>query len=290
MKQAYLIMAHNNFSILEVLIKSIDYKFNDIYIHIDKKVKDFDFDYYSKIPKYSNIYFTKRIDVRWGDFSQIKCELILLEEASKNNNYKYYHLLSGSDILIKKCSDIYNFFDKQDKEFIQYWNYDEIGERINRINYYYLFSGNIRYGNKFSKWINNKLYWNLLRVQKKLNITRLKKYDNFRSGANWFSITDDLVRYVLSLKKEISKTYKHTRCADEIFLQTIVYNSKFYDNLYLIKKDSPECIMRLIDWERGDPYTFNIDDFEEIISSKMFFVRKINDINLAKKIYNKNMR
>ena len=48
MKHAYLIIAHNNFYILEKLIKLIDDKRNDIYIHIDKKIRNFDFDYYNK--------------------------------------------------------------------------------------------------------------------------------------------------------------------------------------------------------------------------------------------------
>lgn len=37
MKFAYLIMAHNNPSQLEVLLKLLDNSENDIYLHIDKK-------------------------------------------------------------------------------------------------------------------------------------------------------------------------------------------------------------------------------------------------------------
>ena len=48
-KHAYLIMAHNNFGILEKLLMLLDDQRNDIYIHIDKKVKDFDFHYFSYI-------------------------------------------------------------------------------------------------------------------------------------------------------------------------------------------------------------------------------------------------
>ena len=38
MKSAFLIMAHSNFDMLKLLVTQLDYKDNDIYIHIDKKV------------------------------------------------------------------------------------------------------------------------------------------------------------------------------------------------------------------------------------------------------------
>ena len=55
-KHAYLIVAHNNFYILERLVKLLDYEFNDIYIHIDKKVKDFRFNYFKNIVTKSKIF------------------------------------------------------------------------------------------------------------------------------------------------------------------------------------------------------------------------------------------
>ena len=45
-KHAYLIMSHNDFYILEKLLRLLDDRRNDIYVHIDKKVKNFDFKYF----------------------------------------------------------------------------------------------------------------------------------------------------------------------------------------------------------------------------------------------------
>ena len=42
-KHAYMIIAHNEFDLLEILVRLLDDPRNDIYIHIDAKVKDFDF-------------------------------------------------------------------------------------------------------------------------------------------------------------------------------------------------------------------------------------------------------
>ena len=54
-KHAYLILAHWDFKLLENLVKFLDNKRNDIYIHIDSKSDDFDFDAISNMVKYSNL-------------------------------------------------------------------------------------------------------------------------------------------------------------------------------------------------------------------------------------------
>ena len=50
-KHAFLIMAHNQFDLLEMLIKLLDDPRNDIYLHIDQKVEDFDFQRFSKLTR-----------------------------------------------------------------------------------------------------------------------------------------------------------------------------------------------------------------------------------------------
>lgn len=288
MKHAYLIMAHNNLFVLERLLKLLDDKRNDIYLHVDKKLKNFDCAYFKKIIKKSNLVFIKRMDVRWSCYSQIKCELELLKEATKTK-HKYYHLLSGVDMPIKNQDIIHNFFDNSNKEFVVFRNHEAFDGRLERINYYHLFFKNARSNSKFKTTFSQKMHSVCLKLQKKFNINRIDK-DNvnyYRDGANWFSITDDLARYIVSLEKDIHKVYKYTYCADEVFLQTIIYHSKFYHNLYSDNNDDYQGVKRLIDWKRGNPYSFMLEDYEEIMNSDYFFVRKIENCELADKIYKK---
>lgn len=85
-KHAYLIIAHNEFAILEKLITILDAEYNDFYIHIDKKVKDYDFDRLKKNVNKSQIYISqKRINVHWGGYSQIETELLLMQQCTKKN-------------------------------------------------------------------------------------------------------------------------------------------------------------------------------------------------------------
>ena len=106
MKHAYLIIAHGEYNLLNILVNMIDDVRNDIFIHIDKKCPP-----ECITVEKSNIYYVvNRVDVRWGDISQIETELILFEKACTTNRYDYYHLLSGVDLPIKSQNYIHDFF------------------------------------------------------------------------------------------------------------------------------------------------------------------------------------
>lgn len=289
-KQAILIMYHNDYYVLEKLLKQIDSSYFDIYLHVDKKVKNFDFEYTKRILKNSNIYFIKRMNVKWSTYSQIKCELRLLKEAVKNN-YTYYHLISGNDLLIKNNKIIYDYFNKSNKyEYVAFQNINNItDEQLKRIKYYHILNGNRRHNNKFIKEISNKIYYRLLYIQEKIHLDRLKNNKlEFRKGANWFSITTSFANYILSKEKDIKKVFRYSNCADELFMQTIIYNSKYKNNIFNKYNDEHKNIYRLIDWNRGEPYTYMVDDYNELVNSNCFFARKfssIKDKEIIDKIY-----
>ena len=52
-KHAYLIMAHNDFDILYKLLELLDDQSSDIYLHIDTKAREVDFDKINSINKKS---------------------------------------------------------------------------------------------------------------------------------------------------------------------------------------------------------------------------------------------
>ena len=55
MKSAYLIVAHGNFNLLKKLILQLDHPSNDIFIHIDKKVKSVDYKEYELLTRHSKV-------------------------------------------------------------------------------------------------------------------------------------------------------------------------------------------------------------------------------------------
>ena len=289
-KHAFLIIAHHQFELLEKLILMLDHPNNDIYIHISKSVKNFDFTYFSELTKKSKIYFTKRIKVTWGGSSQIKCELIMLKSAIKKK-YDYYHLLSGVDLPIKPMEQIHRFFEiNSGKELVQMCSKEimEKCEILERISTYHIFQNIL--GRSKNKILLKKIKNNFIRLQKHFNINRWKnRIDDIGYGANWFSITHSLAETILSKSNYIRKHFKYTLCADEVFLQTMVNKLHFRNNIFVYDKKHPGSnldIMRFIDWKRGNPYVFRSNDFEQLTSSPCLFARKF-DINIDKEIIDK---
>ena len=280
-RHAYLIIAHHQFSLLEKLIRLLDNERNDIYIHIDKKVKNFDEQPFYKAVKYSKIYFVKRIAVSWGAFSQIKCEMELLKSAV-SGSYQYYHLISGADLPLKKQSEIHNFFEKNNGcEYVQFDSETVDNNVFERLKFYYPFQEYYVSKGKIVRFIANKL----LGIQKRLKINRLRKSNLvLQKGPNWFSITHELAQYILSCDKQINTMFKWTSCCDEVFVQTIVANSKFKNNLYFNgEEDNQLGCIRYIDWKRGYPYIFRKGDYDQLIGSPFFFARKF-DIDVDSEI------
>lgn len=284
-KHAYLILAHKNLNQLKILLKLLDYADNDIYVHIDAKVKDFSWEPLQSICSKSNVYFLEsRRDIRWGGVSMMLAELDLLDAASSKNQYEYYHLLSGQDLPIKSQKEIHHFFElNKGKEFVSFWKFKKTTP--SRFKYYTLFPEG---ENKFVTRILNHAF-------KALQIIigyRINRGITFYFGSQWFSITHSLAKYVISQREWLIKIFKNTSTCDEIFMQTLVGNSRFKNNLYVpeiasSQKEFNLSNMRLIDWNRGEsirhPWTFKIIDLEMLKKAPHLWARKF-DVDIDSKI------
>lgn len=283
-KHAYLIIAHHQFEILEKTLQLLDDARNDFFIHIDAKTKSVDFEKLRSKVKYSKIFFIDRISVNWGAYSQIRCELALLSAATKVDHYVYYHLISGVDFPIKSKEEIFAFFDKDTQtEYVHFAEFPPRPEIMERISKYH-FGMEMNRKNLFFR-IQKRF---LLAAQKLLHMNRTAREKvQYAYGANWFSITDALARYVLEKKDWIAQHFSHSNCADELFLQTVVVNSDFLPNIYAQKQkmqlNDYHAIMRAIDWKRGQPYVYRMEDFEALLQSDYLFARKF-DLNVDSEV------
>ena len=283
-KHAYLIMAHTQPELLKKLLKMLDNERNDIYLHIDSKAKDYPLDEIAAILQKSKCIFTERTDVKWGSYSQIHCEMVLLKEAVKTE-HAYYHLLSGMDLPIKSQEQIFAFFEKYNGlEFV-----DEDGATISeaalsRVKYTHKF-----YGKAGS--VKDILGALSVKGQKLLGVDKTQKYGNiiFQKGRNWFSITHGLAKLVVEKEDWIQEVFGQSVCGDELFLQTVARNSEYAEKI-CNQNTMPEVPdTRYIDWKRGsnnNPYVFREDDFEELKNALGLFARKF-DLNVDKKIVEK---
>lgn len=292
MRYAILITTHDNVEISKNLLSLYDDKNIDFYFLIDKKAKSYNEEVLKDICKKSNVYFVPKINIYWGSFSQIQAEYILLENAVKKS-YDYYHLISGCDIPLYTKNEFFDFFEQnKGKEFVEY-SPKEIAEKNkvqDRVKYYYVFMESVREKSAIKRKPKTFLREFFLKLQKLLKIDRTKGKE-FQYGSNWFDITDDFAKYILKNKPWVIKHFKKTCCADELFLQTLLFNSPFYSNNYYCLNEKNRILQRnrYTDWTRGQPYTFKKEDYNEIINIKeSLFIRKFNyknDAEIVNKLF-----
>jgi hypothetical protein len=296
-KHAYLIMAHNNWDNLERLIQLIDDVRNDIYLHIDKKATGFNINRFLLLPKYSRIYIYSEIKIYWGGYSVVECELLLLKEAIEYG-YLYYHLLSGADLPIKSQDEIHRFFQRnRGYEFVHYQTEEyiksnaEIARRVTVTHYLQNYRKRFRYA-----FLNNcftMIDKGLIAIQLLLRINNWEDNYELKYGSNWVSITNNLAKFLVQSEDIIKQKFGKANCGDELFIQTLVFNSRFKDKLYNQNFNNEDTAnMRLIDWskgnKKGNPYVWRKKDFQQIMESRCLFARKFDynvDRDIIEKIY-----
>lgn len=272
MKHAYLIIAHSSPVLLKELLKALDDVRNDIYIHLDSKAC---FDKDNIHVQYSRVTFlSNRLDARWGDYSLVQVELMLYEEAHKKGPYEYYHLLSGVDIPIKNQDYIHEFCSRHSgMEFIGFAKDVSEKELKWRSQHYFLFSRDFQ-----SRCILKKIIRAVFaRLQTLCRYRRTSL--NIKKGCQWCSITQEFVEYVLSQRKLIYKTFNHTYCPDEMFIQTLCWNSSFKLKIYNLNDEFEGC-KRYIRWLNGVIQLLDNEDINKMIDSDRWFARKFTEEGL----------
>ncbi len=271
MKHAFLIIAHTDYYVLKTLISVLDHAGCDIYILFDKKSPVCE----DLKTNHSQLYILKRrMDIRWGHTSQIKAEMSLFEAALDNGPYLYYHLLSGVDLPIKPMEQILSFFEKnQGKEFVGFvpdgtWEETKVTKFHFFIKYY-------RMGGQMGKQVARLRY----HTEKFVNRYIKRSEYQFKKGNNWVSITDGFCRFLIGKKRWILRRFRYTFCADEIFLQTVLWNSPFKEQIYSLG-DEFVASQREIVWEQGGSHPHiwgsSSNDISRLRESTRMFARKFS--------------
>ena len=261
-------MAHNEFELLQILVSCLDDPRNDLFVHIDRKIETLP---NLHVTKASLFMLEERVDVRWGDVSVVEAEYALFEAAVKRGPYLYYHLLSGADLPIKSQDYIHQFFNEHcGKEFIGYTLTTITPEVIRKVQRWHLFPRSFR----SKSWATRVPRALFLRIQELFGIRRNRDID-FKKGTQWVSITEGLVRYAIDYKEWALKTFRNTFCSDEVFLQTLCWQSPFRENLFNTTRDEIGC-MRAIGWKSNCLTDWGAEDLSFLKDSPALFARKFN--------------
>lgn len=269
MKHAYLIMAHDQFLSLQELVATLDDARNDIYIHFDKKVKSVP----EVCARFSNlVVLDKRVNVIWGDVSQIKAEYALYKAAFKEGEYEYYHLISGTHFPLKSNDDQHKWFDDCNGACVMRQVPVSESEIQKRFGQYHFFLKHLVSKKKSL----NKVYhlgWRMmLNIQKRLGIKRDTSYIRGKAS-QWCSLNEDAVKLLMKNEKVSLRRFRHSFCCDEFFVRSVIEDS----GIPLIYDDR----ICYVEFRRTTPRKFSESEYKKLISSDALFFRKLVDKNIA---------
>lgn len=270
MTHAWLIIAHNEFGVLQRLVSMLDCEGNDIYIHFDRKV--------SELPRisveHSQLFVLPeldRVDVRWGSVSQIACEMTLLEAAAKNGPYDYYHIISGTTLPLKPMTQIGTFFKRAEgKSVLTGLCQDTPYQETLKVRRYNLFLKNYTAANQVRRRLSQFGWKTAIALQRLLHI-ETNRDRTFYKASNWLSLSEEAVRYILSQKQRILKTYRWSFCGDEYFIPSELLASPLKERIL----NSDTYLKREI--ARDKAATFSLQDYLSLAESDYLFARKFTE-------------
>lgn len=260
------ILAYQPTKSLEYTVKLLK-PTHDIVVHVDKKSSLTDFQSIAK-----DVHFLdERHTVEWGGVTVVLAMLSLIRYAA-DNHYDYVSIISESDLPLLSGEKMLSFLEEnKGKEFIGITSHARNIE--NNVKYRY-FKWMLGKNNLFKKIYAHTFLKKLFKNKYFACLPRLYK------GANWFTISSDLCRYILRYIEEnpnYCPAFSESINGDELFFQTIVCNSVFAKNIYNLESEYHSSL-RYIVWEKGT--SPNLLRAEEVMETEWdatyFFARKIS--------------
>ncbi|WP_313386168.1 beta-1,6-N-acetylglucosaminyltransferase [Chishuiella sp.] len=263
MKKIILIQAHKDLDFINQLINELTYKDFIIYLHLDKK-NSVDL---NKINSKA-IIIKNRIDVKWGEFSQVQAVISSLKQIkNEQENFSHVIFISGQDFPVKSSKKISTFLDQNiQNNFLEYFVIEENGKY-----------SNFQWRYKKKHYPSNEVFYRKINslfirlgIIKDNNRKLLANY-KYYWGSQWWILNNDAIEYILkSSTKSIFNYFKYTFCSDELYFQTLLLNSKLSSTI--INNN-----LRYLEWEEyNHPKILTEKDYNLIIESDAFFCRKVD--------------
>lgn len=232
MKIAYLISAHNDPVHLQRLVEALQPN-AEFFIHIDAKTDITPFRERLCGPR---IHFTEqRADIRWGNFSQVRYQRILLEAYFQSERAcDRLFTLSGLDYPLWSNAAIDRYLEQAgDRELIQGIDMTRQTDGVTQGYRLYRPLAELSVG---WPWMEAKLR---ILARRLMAATGLRKPLTFEAGgqtyrlhkgSSWWCITPALARYMLDQLDrypEIERYFQTSFGPDETLWQTLVFHSPF---------------------------------------------------------------
>lgn len=278
-KHVFLVQVHKQPNILRGLLTHLSSNNHYFIINVDRKCSCQN-DFYKLKEEFENIFFINPVNVMHGGFSQISCTLKQIQEMYKIvPDFDYVHTISGQDYPCVGRKEFDDFFENNDQsymfldsneELVQWKKEKKYSHRLEHWYFMDVFNSRFLYKIHFAGILWRLFYW----VPRPYN-----NLDEVCGGWNWFSITHEVMDYVMDYfdnHPEYVKRFKYTISGDELIINNVI--NKHTDSLKINRRNS----LRYVDWHPSREYDslpliLNETDYEKIVHSKNFFCRKVDE-------------
>lgn len=280
---AYILLCHTDACFVAHTVKTLKYKNDCCFIHVDKKTDILPFK--EMCAGLTNVRFvddSERVENFWGGFNSIIATFNTVSLALSTGHFDRFVLLQGQDYPLFSNSTIHDFFIKNYN--VEFCKATEISHSKNKEDY-------IKCA---CMWHFDKrnFFW---RIVHKLNRIFGVKYMPAvykNGGLTWnvyhgwaqFALTNSCMKYCLGVytsDNRYNKFMKHRFPPDELYIQTIVHNSPFAENLCektIYDRNKIETKLNLTYFE----YPVNVtifnkrEDYYWLKETGCLYARKIN--------------
>ncbi len=270
MKLAFLVLAHKLPQQLHTLLTLLQDPDCEVFLHVDAASTAITAAELAQLAALPQVHcLTERRAVQWGNFQQIQATLDLLRAAHAHGPFDRYLLLSGQDLPLRPPAAMRAFFGAHpDQQFLECFQLPAPDRwsgagGLERLELYWL----------DAPWhgLNRALHG----TQRLLRWRRRLDGGTFHGGANWFNLTGPCVAWLLTYLADnpgFLPMFHHSRCADEILVQTLVMRSPFAAQLVA----EP---LRFVNWRDGPefPRTLRLVDLPALLADgRALFARKFD--------------
>lgn len=265
MKVAFLILTHKYPKQLDRLVEILSIKEFTFFIHLDKKIEYNNYEFIAE--RKDVIFIKKRVEVTWGSFSIIDAIVESYKEILAHDQYDYINVITSQHLPIKSSKEILKHLSENNGyQFINAIKYNTENpwwKRCEKRILNYSFAGWRIYGKYRIEGIVNKI------IKKK----KLPTDHIIAGGPSYFFFTSECVEYIVNefkIKRKLINFFKYTWGADEFIFATLIFNSKFKDNI-------KDCLA-YVDYEdnQGHSKIIQKKDFEKLKHSSKFFAKKFD--------------
>lgn len=273
---AFMVMAHHEPAQFHRLVDRLTAEGAAVAAHIDAKADLRPF-------QRSDVAFAAdRVRVNWGGYSQVVCmQRVLSAALAAFPDATHFQWLSGLDYPVRPLSQFSRHLaDHSGVSFMAYEDMTAPGAQFPSIP---------------QEWFSHDLLaapggrW-LARHEPRVSalLRRLPPrtpplgYTPFR-GSAWSCLTREVAEFLLQelaagTRRPLLCYFRSIRIPDEIAFQTVLCNSPLASKLaHWPQQPGPHALLHYIDWspERENPAILDESDFEAVVQSGKWFVRKV---------------